>query len=238
MLTVTAIGGLGAGTVSIGPAGRAPTTTVPVGYSAHTVTTNTAIIPTGSYTSQSGIFYPGISVLNNGTHAVHLIISVNAFYDDDTLLAGERYTPTTAVRLLSARLGQRGTRVISPGSHAGARTTAMSSKLIISGPTRSTSEAIWPRGISGVGAPANPQARAVARQSSATGVFAMLGAADTAYLRNATGVATVNLWSFGHFDYYPIARAHGYLAGRPGASLRRGPGLTGKAVIGVARPLR
>lgn len=209
LVQITAYGSKGSGTVTAyATNGHVPATTT-LSYGPNTTASNTALVSIGRYFTKSGRSYPSVSLLNRGKKSVQLIVTIMGFYDDDTLIGGQRCTPTGAVHLYAHKM-HTGVASIDPRSHAGARTTAMNLKISGAGASRTTSVKLWPRGLRGIGAPAHGQLFVTAHQSVTSSTVQPVGTGDRYYVRNATGAMKVNIWSFGRFDYYPITSARTY----------------------------
>ncbi|MDT4922368.1 MAG: hypothetical protein QOG01_81, partial [Pseudonocardiales bacterium] len=208
---ITAYGSTGSGSIAAyATGGRLPATSV-LSYSANSTTSNYAIVSAGRFFGNNGQPYPSIAFLNRGARPVHLIVTITGYYDDDTFWFGERYTPTAPVHLGVANpLYAGGLRTISPGNHAHTWTAAMNLKIAASAPTATTTLALWPRGISGIGAPAHGQLHANAHQSTVASTPVAVGIGNRFFLRNAAGRTSVNLWSFGTFEAWPAPSARSY----------------------------
>lgn len=225
IVQITAYGSSGSGTLAAFPSAddldnvHVPPTSV-LAYRPYSTTSNLAIVSAGRLTL-AGTQYPSIGILNRGSRPVQLFVTIVGYVDDDTFMYGERYTPTTPVHLsMSSPLYNGSVRTITPGSHAGTWTTAMNVKISASAPTATTTLSLWPKGFSGVGAPAHGQLHANANQTTMASTLAPMGIpTNQFYLRDIGGKTYSNIWSFGVFNQYPVPTDRNYTG--TGLSVRR-----------------
>ncbi|HEV7205732.1 MAG TPA: hypothetical protein VGN18_14070 [Jatrophihabitans sp.] len=205
LVEVTAYGSTGGGTLTAYPTNHAAPATSVMTYAGGRVTTNVSLVAAGRFVdSSTGYAYPSVTVLNRGSTAVHLIVTILGFVDDNTFSYGERYTPGSAVHLLSTTLYTGWSRTVAPStSVAGRYTTALNAKLLVGNPAVTTAEALWPGNVPHVGAPSRPQVRANAHETTLGSTPAPLGNGNLLDVRNTSGRARLDLWSFGRFDFYP-----------------------------------
>ena len=217
MVEITAYGSRGSGTLTAFATGGKPSGTSALAYSAGTVTTNYAIVHVG-HEWLDNVNEPSISILNRGSHAVQLIVTLVGYYDDNTLIFGERYFPTAPVHLsMSNPLHTNSLRTLSPGAHANAWTVGMNLHVSASAPTATTTIKIWPKGL-GVGTPVHGQLHAPEHVSTLASFVAPVGASNQMYLRNVSGTTTSYVWSFGRFDAYPQPSTYNYASTTGGGS--------------------
>ena len=202
IVEVTAFGSKGSGTLTgYATNGRAPKTSV-LSYRPGVTTSTVAIIRTGAWTSPTtGDSYPSVSLLNRGPKPVQLVVTVIGFVDDNTLLYGQRYTPTAPVHLLRAKMGTGANRTISPGRNANYWTSGFNTKVAASNPTRTTTVSL--RGIGLGAAPTRGQLTAPAHVSTVSTTFASAGQWNRTGVHNSAGTVHLDVWSFGRFDFYP-----------------------------------
>jgi hypothetical protein len=205
VVVVTAYGSKGSGAITgYATNGRASSTSL-LTYTPGVASTNTAIATPGRwYNDSDGYEYPSVSFLNRGKHAVQLKVTIIGFFDDNTFIAGQRYKPSAPVHLLTDTLYAGGTRSISPGSHAGYWTTAMNVKVSAVVPSKATAISMWPRGISGVTKPPQPQLHAAALQTTDASTLEAVGRYNRFWLENLAGRTTVRVYSFGRWDAWPL----------------------------------
>jgi hypothetical protein len=205
LVEVTAYGSEGSGTITgFQTNGRASHTNV-LSYSPNTWTSNTTIIRAGNWYGSNGNVYPSVSFLNRGPKPVQLIVSILGYYDDDTFLFGQRYTPTAPFHLFGKTLHADTTTKFNPGTrHAGYWTTTFNTKIAATNPTRTTWLGI--RAIGGGPAPKHGQVDVRAHVNVASTTLPPTGVGNEMAVHNAYGTVTVNMWSFGRFDAFPVPR--------------------------------
>jgi hypothetical protein len=206
LVEVTAYGSKGSGTITGYRTNGRPSRTNVVSYSPNTWTSSTTIIRAGRfYDSSSGRQYPSVSFLNRGPKPVQLIVSILGFFDDDTYLLGQRYTPTAPFHLFGKTLHAGTTAKFNPGKrHSNYWTTSFNTKIAAANPTRTT----W-LGITAIGgghAPKHGQVDVPARVNVAATTLPPTGIGNEMAIHNTYGTVTVNMWSFGRFDAYPVPR--------------------------------
>jgi hypothetical protein len=202
LVEVTAYGSSGSGTISGFRTGYAPARTTVLSYRPNTVTSNTAIIASGLW--YNGTEYPSVSFLNRGAKPVQLIVSILGFFDDNTMVFGERYHATTPVRFLSTTMHADTTRTMYPGSHGNYWTASFNLKVTAAQPTRTTNLGIHASGFGW--APAHGQVNAPAGITVSSSALPVTGVNNKMVVHNAAGTVGVKIWSFGRFDIYPVPR--------------------------------
>jgi hypothetical protein len=212
VVQITAYSSKAAGTLAAyATNSRTPSTTV-LAYGANSTTSTFATISSGIF-FDNGNFrqYPSIRVLNRGSRSVQLIVNILGFYDDDTFYFGERYTPSAPLHLsVTNPLHTGSQRLLNPGSHANIWTSSLNLKVSASAPSATTTLSFWPRGLTGVGAPAHGQLHANAHQATIASTQVAVGIGNRFYVRNAAGTTSISVWSFGRFDAFPVPNYRGY----------------------------
>ena len=202
IVEVTAYGSTGSGTLTGFRTNGRPNKTAVLSYRPGVVTSSVAIIRAGRwYDSNTGLAYPSVSLLNQGSKPVQLVVTLLGMVDDNTLPFGQRYVPTAPVHLLGATLGSGSNRTIHPGRNANYWTNGFNTKLAATRPSRTTTVSL--RGIGLGAAPAYGQLHAPARISTVSSTVASVGYGSMG-VHNSAGTVRMDVWSFGRFDFYPV----------------------------------
>lgn len=236
LVEVTAYGSSGGGTITAYATNhRAPGTSV-LTYAGGRVTTNVALVAADRFVDTStGDQFPSVALLNRGSRSVQLIVTILGFVDDNSFAYGERYAAGSAVHLLSTTMYTGSTRVINPGTHAGPYTTALNTKVVVGNPAATTSLALWPGNVSNIGAPARPQVRANAHETTVGSTPAPVGNGNLLDIRNTSGQARIDVWSFGRWDFYPQPTSPHFVSVRPARPDQLAPGAAPAAA--AVRPI-
>jgi hypothetical protein len=201
IVEVTAYGSKGRGTIAGFATNGRPNKTSVLTYEPGATTSTVAILRCGSfYSPKAGANFPSVSLLNRGAKPVQLVVTALGFVDDNTLPFGQRYTPTSPVHLLGAKVATN--RTITPGHHAGYWTSGFNVKLSASSPTKATTVSLHGVGLGP--APAHGQLHAAAHVRAVSSTVARVGSQNRIGVHNSAGRLRLDVWSFGRFDYYPL----------------------------------
>jgi hypothetical protein len=214
LVEITAYSSKGSGTITGFTTNHRPGGSTVLSYSPNTWTSNTAIIRSGLwYSPSNGNSYPSVSFLNRGRKPVQLIVSILGYVDDNTFEFGERYTPTAPAHIFGKKLHADSTAKFNPGRYASMWTFTFNAKITATGATRTTSLAI--KAIGGGPAPSHGQVHVPAHTTVTGTTLPPTGVDNEMAIHNAAGTVTVNIWSFGKFNAYPIPLKTSEYAGGP-----------------------
>jgi len=221
IVEVTAYGSKGSGTITGFATNHRPNKTSVLSYRPGVTTSTVAIVRSGLFYDQnSGIQYPSVSLLNRGSKPVQMVVTVLGYVDDNTLLFGQRYVPTTPVHLLGATIGSGGNRTINLGRRADFWTSGLNAKLAATRPSKTTT--ITLRGLGLGNAPSHGQLHAAAHATTDSATFPSVGSTNRISVHNSAGSVRVDVWSFGRFEFYPFplsTKSYASTTDRPTRSL-------------------
>jgi hypothetical protein len=180
-------------------------------FAAHQTVANLAIVPVGRCDLTTACMQDRLfGVYNGSAGALHLVVDVVGFYDNNTLPGGLRFHSTTPVRIMDTRIAQGAPSPLGPGGQATitvppAQVDALTAGVVLNvtavGPTAPTAVTVWPAGAP---QPLASNLNVPAGRTLANAVMTGVGALGTFDVYNSAGTTDLLADLAGTFEAWQL----------------------------------